>query len=206
MFIPQVNAANICDKTKYNDLRRKASKAKIEWEFKKDKDNTHYFIVTIDDVDEELIVINNNLVYEPKDGKITILDYFSGGKTHTIKFYGGYETSCVEEFVLSKNIKIPKYNTYSEMDECKDNKDFPLCAEWYDKEIKDEEDFYNQLKQYLKTDNKESKKKNNDDSLRPIIIVVIIILMILLLILLNNKKDKKNNNKGNSKRKKAKNE
>lgn len=200
MFIPQVNAVDICNETRYNDLKRKASKAKIEWEFKKDKDNTHYFLVTIDNVDEDLIVINNNLVYEPKNGKITLFDYFSGGKTYQIKFYGGYETTCVEEFLLNKNVKIPKYNVYSEMDECKDNKDFPLCDEWYEKEIKDEEDFYKQLKEYLKTGKKTEKGKNNDNSLRPIIIVVVIILVVLILIVLNNKKKQKNNNK----RKKAK--
>ena len=55
--------------------------------------------------------------------------------------YGGYDTDCVEEFLYKKTIKIPKYNVYSEREECIEYEEFPLCNKWYSGEISGDEFF-----------------------------------------------------------------
>ncbi len=194
--VDYVSAANICTKEKYNDLKEKASKIEMKWNLEFDEKNDYYFSVNAYNVDKDLMLILNNNVYEPNDDGIIILSTpFDGGKKYEFKFYGAYYHPCVEEYVYSRFLEIPKYNIYSKMDECSEYSEWELCDEWYQGSIEDVEDFYNKLNTYkeqiengeivLKSD-KENQKINFI-----FLIILIIILATICFLIIRNKKIKK---------------
>lgn len=152
ILIPgKVDAAKICTGKKLSDLKAKAYAAQPTYEFIKDK-NENYFKVTVFNVDKDILVQSGGSIYEPdKKNQVIIETYFEGGETYEIKFYGGYETDCVEEYVYSKKLQLPKYNPYSEREECIEYEEFPLCNKWYSGDIESDEYFLEQLELYKKS-------------------------------------------------------
>ncbi len=147
-----VNGADICSSTKYTNLKREAFNAELKYDLKFDEDHKSYFVVTIYNVSDNLIInYSENILTPDKDNKVVIPTFFDGGETYEIKFYGGYNTSCVEEYIYSKKIVIPKYNVYSERDECIEYEEFKLCNKFYSGEIKNDTDFEEQLEEYIKS-------------------------------------------------------
>lgn len=179
-----VFAANICTSTKYNDLKKKASEIKAKWELKFDVSNNAYFDISFENVDENLMLSFMGIYYEPKDGKIVLENSLDGGTTYKFNFYGGYNHSCVEEYVYTLSLKVPKYNKYSEMEECKENSEWELCDKWYAGEINDENDFRNKLEEYLKSDEKKEvvKDKQDKENNKKIIITVVVVVVAIVLI------------------------
>lgn len=156
----KVNAADLCTSAKYSNLKKKAASIKSEWKLNFDEAHKAYFTLKLTNVDDDLLLKYNETVYKPKNGEITLNDMLDGGNTYALKIYGGYETSCVEEYIYTKNVKVPKYNYYSETDACKENPEFKLCDKFYDGTIENDTVFNKKLKEYLKSD--EHKKVVND--------------------------------------------
>lgn len=155
-FTTKVDA--LCSTKRYNNLKMIAYKAEPSYELKFDSNHRHYFEVTVNNVDKDILVNYNGAMYEPVDGVVKIGSKLSGGTSYEIKLYGGYNTHCIEEYLYTKKITIPKYNPYSEKDECIEYEEFPLCNKWYSGSIANEEEFMNQLNAYiisLRTDEKE---------------------------------------------------
>ena len=79
------------------------------------------------------------------------------------------ESDCQEE-LKSFDIKVPRYNIYSEDPLCEDIKEFYLCKESYDKEI-DRETFVSRVNTYKRKLNKkentqeESKKEETNNNI-----------------------------------------
>lgn len=165
LMIPlKVNGADICSSTKYTNLKREAFNAELKYDLKFDESHKSYFVVTIYNVSDNLIVNYNGSALTPdKDNKIVIPTFFDGGSTYEIKFYGGYNTSCVEEYVYSKKIVIPKYNVYSERDECIEYEEFKLCGKFYSGEIKNDTDFEEQLEEYIKSLEKKPHEEKEEE-------------------------------------------
>lgn len=70
------------------------------------------------------------------------------------------ESDCQEE-LKSFDIKVPRYNIYSEEPLCEDIKEFYLCKESYDKEI-DRETFVSRVNTYKKSlDKKENTQEES---------------------------------------------
>ena len=183
--IKNVYAEGLCTNSKYDDLKSKANKIKASWELNFDNEKQPYFTVKLENVDENLILTFNNHNYIPDDGVINVEEYLMGGGIYDFKIYGGYQTDCVEEYVYTKKVRIPKYNRYSEMKECKEYPEWELCDKWYSGEIESEEDFRNQLNTYLNSGKKEETKKEDnksDNSYIAIIIVVVIILTVCFIL------------------------
>ena len=165
MIIPTfVNASNICTSSKYNKLKALAYKTDVTYELKFDEKHNAYFEVIVLNMSEDLILQYNSVIYEANDsGRITLESRFVGGETYELRFYGGYNNSCVEQYVYSKKVKIPNYNIYSERDECIEYEEFPLCNKYYSGRINSEEDFLDALDLYKKSLEKEVVDLNEDN-------------------------------------------
>ncbi len=153
LLIPfNVKAANICTANKYNALKAKAFKIELSYELKFDEKHNPYFEITVMNMTEDLILKFNSTIYEAKEnGTFVINTKLQGGNTYKFNFYGGYNNACVEQFIYSKSLTLPRYNIFSEREECIEYEDFPLCRKWYSKEIGSETEFLDALEEYKKT-------------------------------------------------------
>ena len=195
MSIPNVYASNICTRTKFNDLKSKAIKIKAEWELRFDENDNYYFEVTLSNVDKDLMIKFNQVYYEPLDGKIKLNDKLEGGNTYNLQFYGGYQHSCVEQYIYTKKLAIPKYNKYSKMKECETYKEWELCDKWYSGLIIDENDFYYKLAEYKRKISSGEIVIKKDNKINPICISIVVLFVIIIggfVCFSINKKSKKN--------------
>lgn len=181
-LFPKAYAANICTENKYDELKRKASTIQVEWELKFDEKNNNYFEVEVSGVDKDLILIYNDIIYEPANGYIKIFSQLQGGNTYQFKFYGGYDNPCAEEYVYTKTLQIPKYNKYSELDVCKEYSKWELCDKWYSSPIADEEEFYQKLEEYKEKIKSGEIVIEDDNKNTNLIITVGIVSLILVCI------------------------
>lgn len=187
--------AELCTKDYYNTLKEKASKVNVEWNLVEDDDKRSIEVV-ISNMDKDLMLIYADSVYEYNDGNdIVLVNGISGGKEYQFKFYGAYYTPCTEEYVYTKNILIPKYNIYSELEECKEYSKWELCDKWYQGEIKDKGDFYEKLNEYKeKINSGEIKIEDEKDSHNSLIILLVsggIIIIIAICLTIKYKRKKK---------------
>lgn len=165
MFIPSVNAANICTATKYNNLKAKAFNVNLSYELKFDANHKAYFEVTVMNMTEDLILVFNNVTYEVKDNNpFLIQTRLEGGNSYNFNFYGGYNGPCVEEFIYTKTVRLPVYNVYSEREECIEYEEFPLCNKWYQKEIVSDNAFLDALELYKESLNKKDPVDLDEDN------------------------------------------
>ncbi|MBR1385552.1 MAG: hypothetical protein IJ568_01840 [Bacilli bacterium] len=179
-----VHAEQLCIKKVYEELAAKVNEVEIKMTEKDDQ-----IEVEVTNVDKDLMIYYNGNTYEPIDGKVTII-MDKTTNNYDLKFYGGYDHACVEEYIATKRL----YNKYSEKDECNGNEEWELCQKEYDGYIKDDEEFEEKLNEYLKSDEKkeiESEKKNNKQKFILITLLVIIIFGICGYKINNNKKNKK---------------
>ena len=153
----KVNA--LCTSKRYSNLKMIAYKAEVSYELKFDENHNYYFLLTVNNVDDNILVVFEGATYEPKNGVVNIASRLPGGQTYEVKLYGGYETDCVEEYLYTKNITVPKYNRLSERDECIEYEEFYLCNKWYSGNITDDESFENELDAYIKSLNKDEKEE-----------------------------------------------
>lgn len=187
-----VFAANLCTKEKYNDLKEKAAEIEIKWELKYDDENNFYFETVVSNIDENLILFFGGIYYEPENGSIEVLTPLEGGNTYQFKFYGGYNHPCVEEYVYTKNLTIPKYNKYSELEACSEYSEWDLCDKWYSGEIENINDFYNKLEEYKQKINAgEIVLERENNNLYYIFTLIIIIIFVISFLIMYKRKKKR---------------
>ena len=170
-FTTKVDAA-YCTSKKYSDLKAIAYKSEVNYELKFDEKHNHYFEVTLTNVDKDILVYYEGIVYEPENGVVKLDSRLAGGTTYEINLYGGFDSACVEEYLYTKKINLPYYNRYSERDECIEYEEFPLCNKWYSGRITSEDDFLEQLNNYilsLKEEEEEIKPVKNKDIFEKIV-------------------------------------
>ncbi len=143
-----------CTTRRYSDMKAVAYKANVSYELKFDEFHHHYFELTVTDVDKTILVYFGGIYYEPVDGVVHIEARLSGGTTYEVQLFGGYGTHCVEEYLYAKRITVPKYNIYSERDECIEYEEFELCSKWYPGYIGGEDVFLDKLNEYVISLNK----------------------------------------------------
>ena len=207
--IINVDAANICTATKYNELKREAYKVELTWDLKFDDAHNHYFEVTVANMNKDVLLKFGDAVYEANDdgSQFIINTVLEGGNTYEFKFYGGYDNPCVEEYIYTKELTLPKYNKYNELEECIEYEEFPLCNKWYPGDIKDKDYFLEQLEIYKKSLEKPEEPKpvvenknifqkiwdfyiNNIKITFPITMLIILSIIILVIIKIRKKKKK----------------
>lgn len=155
-----VKVEALCTSKRYSNLKMLAYKSEVSYELNFDEKHNPYFLLTVNNVDKDVLVMFSDMIYEPVDGIVKIPTRLTGGTTYEVKLYGGYNTACIEEYLYTKNIAVPKYNKFSERDECIEYEEFYLCNKWYPGVINDEKSFENELDAYIKSlTNKEEEKK-----------------------------------------------
>ncbi len=163
ILVVTVKVEAICTSRKYSNLKMTAYKSEVSYELKFDDQHNAYFEITVSNVDPSILVKFNGAIYEPVDGVVKIPTKLTGGLTYEVKLLGGYKTSCVEEYLYTKNITIPKYNAYSEREECIEYEEFYMCNKWYAGEIVDDTVFEIELEKYVQSLQKEEKKEEEKD-------------------------------------------
>mgnify|MGYP003571466526 CR=1 FL=1 len=153
IFSTNVSAYGLCTSKKYSNLKSKAYKTEFSYELKFDENHNHYFEITVNNLDKDVILIFNGITYEAKDNgePFTIETKLEDGLTYEFSLYGGYDTDCVEEFLYKKKLTIPKYNVYSERDECIEYEEFYMCNKWFQGEIPNDEYFKEKLNEYIES-------------------------------------------------------
>lgn len=152
-----VNASGFCTSKKYSNLKSKSYKTNFSYELKFDENHNYYFEARATNVSEDILIKFNGITYEPKQDNdtINIESRLEGGMTYEFNLYAGYDTDCNEEFLYTKKLRIPKYNVYSEKDECIEYEEFELCNKWYQGVINSDDDFNEQLQRYIDSLKKE---------------------------------------------------
>ena len=185
IIMPKVNAEGLCTKNVYEKLQEKVEKVEIKMENIDDSTK-----VEINNVDSDLIIYNNGMIYEPVDGKVSFT-ISKESNDYDIKFYGGYDHACVEEYIATKRL----YNKYSEKEECKGNEEWELCDEKYEGYIKDDKEFEEKLDEYLKSDEKKEIEQEKEQSKNRTVFIIIGMVVLLIggiyLIKVKNNKNKK---------------
>jgi len=139
----------ICSKKKFNTIRQEASTIKVKYDLVFDKNHRAFFNVTFTNVSQNLYLKINDNMFEPDENNAIKLTYmFEGGKKYTFDFYVAQKVTCADNYVTSRDVNMPKYNYYSERDECLEYEEFPLCNTWYKGTISSDEEFLAKLEQY----------------------------------------------------------
>lgn len=184
--------ANLCTVSKYDELKERASIIEMKWELKFDENNIYYFEVSAENVDKDLILKFGQVIYEPKNGKILVNSLLEGGRTYQFKFYGGYAHSCVEEYVYTKVLEIPKYNKYSEFEICKGHEKWAICDKWYSGSFSDEEDFYLRFEEYKKkVESGEIVVEDEKGSRNYLILIFVVVIFVFMFFFMICKKKKR---------------
>ena len=162
----KVNARELCTSSTYGKLKREAYNVNFSYEMKKDANGSAYFVITVMNFKEDLLLIVGDSVYEYENVGDTfkLNNTFDGGETITFSVYGGYDTPCVEEFLYSKKVKIPKYNIYSEEEECFEYDEFELCNKWYQGQIPSRAYFLEKLDEYIQANKPKEPEKEPEDT------------------------------------------
>ena len=153
-FVPTASAARkACTKTYYSQLKSKAYKVTFNYDLHKEEGSDYYFTVTMANLQPGLVVEYGAISMMYVEGKdiYEFATIFDGGSTYEFKIYAANGYACAGELLYTKTLKIPKYNVYSERDECIEYEEFPLCNKWYQKDINSLEDFLQALELYKKS-------------------------------------------------------
>lgn len=210
--ITNVNAAReICTRKAYSDAQMKAYNVKFSYELKFDDNHFPYFLISYTGLKEgiELRVGENSYTKSEngENGTITTVFQNTGG-TYNFEFYGEYGYSCVGELLYTTpDIKLPKYNLYSEKDECIDYEEFSLCKKWYDGDIENDDYFYKKLEEYKESLKPQEEEKPEvieekewyqkiidfymDNLIFTLPITIVIVLFIIIMVIKNRIKKKR---------------
>lgn len=166
-YIP-TEAKTTCTTQEKNTLIQLAHNVKFDYELLPDEGNLNRsFSLTISNLFEGIEVRygSTNYSFDKKSktpGIVKMDGYFAGGQTHKILIYASSTSACKNQILATKMITIPKYNSYSERDECTGIEDFKLCQRWYAGTFTEEE-FQQQTKAYKISLTSKSEEKSKED-------------------------------------------
>ena len=127
-----------------------AEKIKFSYEFIRE-DESYYFQIKATNTDKNLIIEYNNYDYNGlgNDDYIVFDTHFKDNAIYKFKIKVREGITCADETITYRTVKIPKFNKYSEYDECIEYEEAPICSRFYQGKIENIEDFRKQLKDYL---------------------------------------------------------
>ena len=185
LFI-NITIVKACDELEKKQISQDASNIKISYvpnsEETKDPDMSrveeqkNYLDIKIYNVPSTVYLVLNSGSYATQVDKIQ-LDYHNIGPDGSITLrmesltrtanlvleVYSFTNTCSGEKIKTITLKVPKFNTYSQLDVCSDIPEFYLCQEYIDFEI-DKSKFYSQVEEYReKKDNPESADLIIDD-------------------------------------------
>jgi hypothetical protein len=184
IFLPHADARIVCTKTEKNNLKNKAYKTNLSYIFVTTEKGDHYFQIVIDNIPEgiEVRMGGSTLGKGSEKKKIVIDQYHSSGEEIVIDFYSEYGEACVGQKLYTKRLTLPKYNSYSEREECIEYEEFELCNKWYKGNIPDDEYFITKLNDYIYHRNEKNtredpidKQENNSNILTYVVVFVAVV-------------------------------
>ncbi len=194
--------AATCSTDELNALKIEANNLEFEYELKEDKIyispnasiDSSYYSVSILNYSKNLTIYNNGYNYDEKDlnakNEIVFSDKFYHGTDIIVEVYGSRYTNCANKLLISKEIKFPYYNAYSEREECKGYENYNICKKDANTSGIQEEEFLKLIDDIKKKEQepkeeptvKEEKKSLVDLYLDNGIITIPITIMLFLLI------------------------
>ena len=166
VFIPRfVSAESLCLADDLDRYELEARKVKFSFQLADNVYSEPYYHITVSNLGKNLKVKYNKEDYTSPNGvePITLNTIFKMDKEYKIEIYTIDEIEdCGDALVLTKRVKTPFYNSYSELDECIEYEEFPLCGANYKGEIKDYADFKDRLLDWI-NETKSNVEDYNDD-------------------------------------------
>ena len=146
----KTEARVICTSKALDDLKAKAFTTTLSYELHKTDDGNHYYEVIITNLNENIIAkVEGVVINGGKPGERYSLEkYYLDGHVVVVELYGGAKTACPDQKLTSKRLTLPKYNPYSEREECIEYEEFPMCNPWYKGEIRGDYYFEKELQDY----------------------------------------------------------
>ncbi len=146
-----------CNYQRQAELSRIASNVKINYNYTLNETNNLQFVINITNLTDDIYLKQDDLNIITGTGEKQI----NVGYASSIKYdiYSN-DSSCKDEFLLTKYITIPTVNTLADTDLCKNNSNFKYCQRWGNYSISYNE-LLNQFNLYKKNLEKKSDSKNN---------------------------------------------
>ena len=147
----KTEARVVCRSKDLSDLRAKAYTTTLSYQLHKNEDGSHYYEVIITNLNEDIIAkVEGATINGLKPGeKYSIDKYYLDGYVIEVELYGGAKTACPNQKLTTKRLMLPKYNVYSEREECIEYEEFPLCNPWYKGNIGGDYYFEKELNEYI---------------------------------------------------------
>jgi len=153
----------LCTKGNQYELKKRAAEVKVTYHFE-DTGKYKYFYLRVANMKPNLKIKVGNSTYKYIEGKTNfdLTDpYGIDGETVKVYFYGDRGHPCVDQFISLTEIRLPKYNIYSETDECVEYEEFPLCNRFYKGTINNYTEFKQKLDEYIKAVNTKPNTKTD---------------------------------------------
>ena len=173
IFIPgKVNAIGICPAKEINSLKIEAYKVKISYINYKDHNGYTMFHVEVSNLSSKFSIKYNDTFYDGNDDNkiVSINGSFKDNSEYSFDVYSSKALKkCGNAFLVTRTINIPKYNIYSELDECIEYEEAPICQAYYTGDIKDYNDFISLLSTYRDSQQSDVEKYKDDRNIFQII-------------------------------------
>jgi hypothetical protein len=142
-----------CTTKNLNSLKNKAYNVNLSYELKKDESDRYYFEVNVTGLhpDIEVRYGSMSILYNENQTQQTVTTNTGGNVKYTVDIYAASGTACDGTKLTTKSIALPKYNVYSERDECIEYEEFSLCNKWYKGKIESDLYFSEELDKYIKS-------------------------------------------------------
>ena len=160
--IAKVNAGAICTEKDLNELKMKAYNVSLSYKIKKTKEGVHYYEITITNLQDGFVAKGSGVTIYG-DGEVKIAErLLTDNLNFEIDLYAGPYTACKNQKIYTKKLTLPRYNIFSEREECIEYEEFPLCNPWY-KEKVTEFTFETELQKYINSLKKVEEEKSTKE-------------------------------------------
>ena len=155
IYIPKrVDAIGICGAEELSTYKSQALKISFNYKLVKTDNDEYFFKVTALNVNENFVIEYDGRTYQMSSdsNSFTFDGLFAPKGEYIFKIYTSDSLDeCPMAYVGTRKLKTPKYNPYSEADDCIEYEEFPLCDKYYEGDIESFDDFKKQLHEYLET-------------------------------------------------------
>ncbi len=132
-----------CSIERTAELSRIASNVKFDYSYDVNASGIPSFYVTGSNINSNIYVIDDEGSRFNED----FTRHYNNGQTITYTIYSN-DAECRGKEIIKSYVTLPKYNYYSEFDECKGKSDLDICQKWTDNSGVTLNDFFNQVRIY----------------------------------------------------------
>lgn len=154
IFSPNKISAQ-CEIGEYSKLSKIANNVNVNYTYNKEKNS---FTLILTNITKEIVVSYNDVDYM-EDIEMKLDNIKSGN--HKIDIYATNK-NCVEDVLTTKNVFLPYYNKYSELEECKGSSS-SYCNKWLKSDI-DYNTWYSSVKNEKKEETIAIKEEKRPES------------------------------------------